>query len=219
MLNSPTYTTPILYMDLNDGLGIEGGIPTASTAVGEEGRCSQSIAGTLVDSWMQVGSMAAYNTFYPAGPTHWHHSAPPTRLDYIAGPIMLLQAIKRYYVDRRAGRRLQIITDNNLRDHMPLKIIFSAATIQHKTQEPKKQQFPDFSLVPPCFDFGPGLSRYLYVRCQNTHFGHRACKYLDNPGPRSRHGGTKERSGNRWFFDSLVLGPVSYTHLTLPTKA
>eukprot|EP00959_Pyramimonas_sp_CCMP1952_P461073 9480981-Pyramimonas_sp.AAC.1 len=71
----PSRTTPIIAMDLNDGLGRRHGphglSNIVSSALGEHGRGEEHLAGGLMRGFAETYSLAAANTFFHCGPSYY----------------------------------------------------------------------------------------------------------------------------------------------------
>ena len=112
MRELPGRTTPVVLMDLNDGMGKEvvGGFerPIPSTAVGDACRSVEHWAGHSMREFAEEHDMVVVDSFYHTGPTYYG-AGTKSYTDHILLPQGVLPNVEYCCTAMGAMKRLQII--------------------------------------------------------------------------------------------------------------
>eukprot|EP00972_Heterocapsa_arctica_P016392 2417616-Heterocapsa_arctica.AAC.1 len=81
---------------------------------------NEGIASARLRRLMEVSGLLAANTFFPAGPTYWGPEGHSSRIDFLLCNKGDLPMIKTLNTMEHTGRRLQLVSCKEKRDHYPL---------------------------------------------------------------------------------------------------
>ena len=115
----PQRSTPILLGDFNDSLGNL----SPGDEFGEHRHGTAGFAGEGIGRILQDHFLCAADTFYDLGPSFhsWHGT--PSWIDHICLPRSAMATVKSMSMMIMAARRVQIMPDQQLRDHVPMRMV------------------------------------------------------------------------------------------------
>ncbi|CAK0858501.1 unnamed protein product [Prorocentrum cordatum] len=144
LAGAPARCTPIAGFDINSGFGQrmteDIRLDPDEQHFGAFHLKRSGIAGHLMYNTMESLDMARVNTDYPsAGPTYYGPRQDTGTLDIGIIASSLLEGIKTCTVAWKRGRKLQLISDAQPRDHLPLffTIDYEMPTLVHRQLRPR----------------------------------------------------------------------------------
>ena len=111
---TPARCTPLLCIDLNDGMGRINGQERCDVAVGPFEMKDEHLPGILMHKLLLKHKLSAVNTHYDCGHTR------KGRIDYIGIPSGAMPLVEKCEVWRKVGRRMQY--SKEFPDHSPLVV-------------------------------------------------------------------------------------------------
>mmetsp|Transcript_69844 Transcript_69844/g.197902 ORF Transcript_69844/g.197902 Transcript_69844/m.197902 type:complete len:260 (-) Transcript_69844:2493-3272(-) len=129
LAKAPARTTPMLFMDLNDGIAYQGKDDWVAGKFGiqKENYAGQSMREVLNRHWMK-----AVNTHYTASATY-HGNNHTSIIDYVCMPTGL--EVKECVVMHRSAIALQHINTKKFLDHKPILVKFNGMLEAVKEEE------------------------------------------------------------------------------------
>lgn len=122
---APARSTPLVCVDLNDGVGgrfTDAGMAQRvdSNLVGDVQFDVEHEAGLAFRAMLDFHEMSVLTTHFRSGYTDYGAGGYVSRIDHVAAPATLVPLIDRYCAAGGLGRRLQVINAYERRDHLPL---------------------------------------------------------------------------------------------------
>ena len=143
LLKTPGCSTPIIYVDLNDGMGIRKVGKEWQELEEEECHCiaKESIrrekipggAGELFRSLLLAHQLASLSSWTDSRPTFYGNYS-ESLIDHLCGPVALIDVMKSSGVLSKLSTRLQLINKRGLADHLFVHTTFWYL-LQHPVEE------------------------------------------------------------------------------------
>ncbi len=111
----PTRSTPMIYTDLNDDMGLDFNGCISTTAVGLHGSKPEGFTGSKFRSLLEKHDLTALNTFDKFQPTFFpaEGQGVPTRIDFLVAPQSFASSMLHCHTAARLGKELQLIPDKS----------------------------------------------------------------------------------------------------------
>ena len=116
----PERCTPMLSLDLNDGLGTKDGCQIVDKHIGRFHPSAMGTAATFLYELLRAFDLCAINTFFD-NPVTFYGMTPgsKSRIDFLCIPCPLFSAMHKCDLGYAQARKLQLIKDKRERDHIP----------------------------------------------------------------------------------------------------
>ncbi|CAK0896190.1 unnamed protein product, partial [Prorocentrum cordatum] len=130
----PSRVTPILFTDLNQGLGRRARQPFTDTSIGPHQGGDETEFGRHVHDQMLRYELTAYNTHADAGYTYYGPNRSRSRIDYFIGPDNVTEIIKYIRLNWKIHSILRCL--HHVPDHIPMAMqlkvpVSSGSPLQH----------------------------------------------------------------------------------------
>ena len=126
----PASSTPVLYTDLNDGMGLKaiaGAVHRIETSAVSEGAARlerfPGAAGELLRELLDTHGMASASSWTDSRPTFFGNNHSESLLDHICLPLALIEAVRTAGPLYSMARKLQLIRRRSLADHSPVHVV------------------------------------------------------------------------------------------------
>ncbi|CAK0868886.1 unnamed protein product, partial [Prorocentrum cordatum] len=130
----PSRVTPILFTDLNQGLGRRARQPFTDTSIGPHQGGDETEFGRYVHDQMLRNELTAYNTHADVGYTYYGPKRSRSRIDYFIGPDNVTEIIKYIRLNWKIHSILRCL--HHAPDHIPMAMqlkvpVSSGSPLQH----------------------------------------------------------------------------------------